>query len=258
MIGTIHMNVDSLMRQYGEKVYNIAYHILFDHHRAEDAVQETFLNVHNNLEKFRGESGVYTWIYRIAVNCALKLAKKENKVIQESMNETIERDHQPIPTDLLPELQSEEGKFIIDDLVNDIRQKCHLFVTHRLSEERRVVFILRHVFHFSYQEIATILEISENVVKVRLNRARDQLKAHYKDKCYWHNKNNSCKCANKLGFVLAKYPQIIDEVKKRMPDSSFKKQLHESLKHRDLSIETIYEQFPMIKYQAKSIPSSQK
>ena len=56
------LQADTLVREYGQKVYNIAYRITANHHDAEDITQETFIQVHRNLHTFRGESSPYTWI----------------------------------------------------------------------------------------------------------------------------------------------------------------------------------------------------
>jgi RNA polymerase sigma-70 factor (ECF subfamily) len=129
-------DIEAVMQEYGAKVYNIAFHILGNHHDAEDAVQETFLSVHQNLHAFRGESRLYTWIYRIAVNQALKMVKKgHSKIIQRSLDDSIQRDNQPLPEDWGADLPSALRKIFLDELVHEIRQKCHYFVTFRLTEE---------------------------------------------------------------------------------------------------------------------------
>ena len=57
--------LEYLMRRFGKQVHKLAYYYVRDKHLVEDICQEVFIKVYNNLEKFRNESGYYTWIYRI-------------------------------------------------------------------------------------------------------------------------------------------------------------------------------------------------
>ena len=81
--------VEALVRKYARKVYNIAYRITGNGHDADDVTQETFIQVHRNLHKFRGESSLYTWIYRIAVNASLKYRKQADKAYIDGLDATI-------------------------------------------------------------------------------------------------------------------------------------------------------------------------
>ena len=68
---------NELVRRYQEKVYWIARRFVNDHDQADDIVQEVFVKVYSALKKFRGESSVYTWLYRITVNIALNAIRKQ-------------------------------------------------------------------------------------------------------------------------------------------------------------------------------------
>jgi len=71
---------EDIVSEYGDFVFNLAYRVLGNHADAEDAAQDAFLSAYRNLHRFRGESSVSTWLYRIAVNAALmKLRKDKNK-----------------------------------------------------------------------------------------------------------------------------------------------------------------------------------
>lgn len=73
------ISIEEMVQTYGKKVYNLAYRLIGNKQDAEDITQETFLQVYRSLDKFRGESAIYTWIYRIAVNNSLQRAKSNLK-----------------------------------------------------------------------------------------------------------------------------------------------------------------------------------
>ena len=68
---------ERLMARYEKKIYNLALRMLRDPDDAREILQETFLKVYDNLEKFRGEAQMSTWIYRIAMNEALMRIRKD-------------------------------------------------------------------------------------------------------------------------------------------------------------------------------------
>ena len=71
---------EEVVQQYAGLVYNLAYRVLGSHADAEDAAQDAFLSAYRNFHRFRGESRVSTWLYRIAVNAALmKLRRDRNR-----------------------------------------------------------------------------------------------------------------------------------------------------------------------------------
>lgn len=70
---------ESIVEQYTDFVYNVSYRILNNQTDAEDAAQEAFISAYKNFHKFRGESTVSTWLYRIAVNASLMKLRKDRK-----------------------------------------------------------------------------------------------------------------------------------------------------------------------------------
>ncbi|HPS63716.1 MAG TPA: sigma-70 family RNA polymerase sigma factor, partial [Bacteroidales bacterium] len=71
---------DLLVRIYSGKVYDLVRRMLIDHDDSNDVVQEIFLRIWQNLDRFRGESSLFTWIYRISVNEALAFLRKKQLV----------------------------------------------------------------------------------------------------------------------------------------------------------------------------------
>ena len=70
---------EDMVEKYGGLVYNVAYRILNNQADAEDAAQEAFISAYRNFHKFRGQSAVSTWLYRIAVNASLMKIRKDKR-----------------------------------------------------------------------------------------------------------------------------------------------------------------------------------
>lgn len=166
---------EALTSRYEQRVYGLAMRMLRQEHDAEDVTQQTFLSVLENLDGFRGEASFSTWVLRIASHAALKIIRKRKGLNTVSWEEATE------PSDNLNSIPHPE--FIADwrqspeHLVerNEVRRLLDNALT-RLDEKHRLVFLLRDVEGLSVKETAAALELSEANVKVRLLRARLQLR----------------------------------------------------------------------------------
>ena len=136
----------------------------------EDVIQEVFIKVYKNIKKFRGDSALSTWIYRITVNvCKDMLAKKHRKKeiltsfgLEEDDEKTFpEPVEETRPSDeFLKEVSSEEIRRAIDSL----------------SQEDRLLITLREIEEMRYAEIADVVEKPIGTVKSKLHYARERLK----------------------------------------------------------------------------------
>jgi RNA polymerase sigma-70 factor (ECF subfamily) len=146
-----------LVERYQAPVYRIVRGIVGDPAESEDVAQEIFLKAYANLARFRGESSFFTWLYRIAVNEALRAAKR--------------RSFAPVP--MRPEAQApppepeEEEAPTLPTLQGLLRQ---------LSEDFRAIVTLRDLEALSYREISETLGIPIGTVESRLFRARQELR----------------------------------------------------------------------------------
>ena len=206
-------NLTRLIDKYSTKVYNLAYRITGNKCDAEDIVQDTFLDVYKNIDKFRGESKVYTWIYKIALNNSLKKKKEITKdYIIDKLDDKIEQFKNDIPPQVREWSNNPEKAYLMNELVGAIRKECMFFMTNILTEDQRTVYILKNILDFSYEEISEILNISKEVIKARLNRARKNLIDHFKNRCKWINPNNPCTCESRVGFGLVYDPELLRRV----------------------------------------------
>jgi RNA polymerase sigma-70 factor (ECF subfamily) len=166
---------EALTSRHEQRVYALAMRMLRQEHDAEDVTQQTFLSVLENLGGFRGEASFSTWVLRIASHAALKIIRKRKGLNTVSLEEATEpsenSDSIPHPEFIADWRQSPEH--LVER--NEVRRLLDDALT-RLDDKHRLVFLLRDVEGLSIQETAEALDLSEANVKVRLLRARLQLR----------------------------------------------------------------------------------
>ncbi len=144
------MNFEDIYREYGPKVYRLCLGYTNDADWAKDLVQDTFIQVWKNLNRFRGDSSIGTWIFRIAVNICLRQVNRNNKIKSVQLSENIGLEN--------PEDNREE----IENLRTCIAGLEH---TDRLI----ITMVLEDI---PYSEIAGILGISEGNLRVKIHRVK--------------------------------------------------------------------------------------
>jgi RNA polymerase sigma-70 factor (ECF subfamily) len=156
-----------LVRRHNERLYRAARSILRNDAEAEDAMQQAYLNAFRSLHQFAGRASFATWLTRIAVHEALARLRRRRQPTGMDMTEDLEPDRTPDPARL-----------------DDPERELHAAEVARLLEAAidalpiayRCVFVLREVQGLSTLEAAESLEVSEDVVKTRLLRARALLR----------------------------------------------------------------------------------
>ena len=153
---------------------------LVGEYEAEDLAQEVFVKVSQGLGTFRGESQLSTWIYRIATHAAIDRMRAASfrpdtqLIMPEDVDETEARDP----------WTGEEAPSLEQQLMRKEMYDCFLDYVKRLPPNYRTVVVLSELEQFPDQEIATILGLTLEVVKIRLHRGRarllQELKAHCK------------------------------------------------------------------------------
>lgn len=152
--------LEYLMRRFGHKVLKIAYYHLRNHDQAEDIAQEVFCRVYKNLDKFRQECSLYTWIYRITVNLCKDYLRSAyfRRIIPWS------------DFRYLDNLKKSEERMFEAVEGGDIFQKVM-----DLPLKYRTVVALYYFDELSTKEISSVLNIKESAVRTRLCRARKML-----------------------------------------------------------------------------------
>jgi len=166
---------EALTNRHERRVYSLALRMLRQEQDAEDVTQQTFLSALEHLAGFREEASFSTWLLRIASHAALKVIRKRKGLNTVSLEEATEvseggnsiphpefiADWRQSPEELV---QQNETRGLLDEALA------------RLDEKHRLVFLLRDVEGLSVKETADTLGLGEANVKVRLLRARLQLR----------------------------------------------------------------------------------
>ncbi len=158
---------NELMGRYSRRIVNYVYRIIGDRDRAEDLLQDTFIRVYRNIDRFDQKRKFSTWLYTIATNLAKNelrntgrspimyfqtlFYRKEDQKMFEAVDQADKPDDQ---------LYRSQLKELVAKAVE------------KLPERHRLVFTLRETEGKSYEEIAEILDCNIGTVKSRLNRAR--------------------------------------------------------------------------------------
>jgi len=150
-----------LVRIHAQSVTNVIYRMCGNIQIAEEAAQETFIQAWLHLSSYRPQTSLRNWLYRIAVNAATDILRKEKRILPHAIEDLPLTDSRPGPEALLN--QSERTALV---------QKAIL----SLSDASRAVLILREYEEMSYHEIADTLDIPVGTVMSRLNYARKILK----------------------------------------------------------------------------------
>lgn len=155
-----------LVREYQERIYWHIRKMVIVHDDADDLVQDVFIKVWNNIHKFREDSSLYTWIYRIATNeCLNFLKKKRNRFFL------------PIH-DVAEELSSklDESSHISGDEIQMKLQRALL----KLPDKQRLVFNMKYFDEMKFKEIAAITKTSEGALKASYHLAVKKIEENIK------------------------------------------------------------------------------
>lgn len=165
---------DVIFDQYGKKIYNLIYRLVGNYDEAEDLTQETFVNAYRAFDRFRGDSAVYTWLYRIAINVCKNRFKREKRASHlrmESLDEPVLGEDGPMQREVPDETLSPHRAIESQELQRMIHQAIQ-----ELPPDYRVPIVLRELQELSYAEIAAIMQIPVDTVKTRIFRARGLLR----------------------------------------------------------------------------------
>jgi RNA polymerase sigma-70 factor, ECF subfamily len=162
-----------LMRRHNQRLYRMARAILRDDAEAEDVMQDAYVRAYQNLASFEGRAKFVTWLTRIAIHEALSRSRKRHRFqpldpADEANGEIMQLAPSSIRS---PEQQTYDRELAA------VLEKAVL----SLSEEHRLVFMLRDVEGLSTEETAHCLNLTEENVKVRLHRARARLRGRLYD-----------------------------------------------------------------------------
>lgn len=154
---------------------------------AEDLTQEVFVKVDKALESFRGEAQLSTWIYRVATNAALDRLRSSSYKQKDRECVPVDSTDRNVPEPEDKNVWTGEKKPDVDQqLIRQEMNSCVRGYIDQLPEDYNVVMILSEVEGLKNREIAEILEVSLDTVKIRLHRARAKLKESLDSNCNFY------------------------------------------------------------------------
>lgn len=171
--------IENIVSEHRHYIYNLVYNLCSDPDDADDIVQETFLKAMSGLKDYRGESEIRTWLSRIAINTFIDAKRKA-------------KPHVSLDLGLVPCPASGPERTII---LKEMQWCVRHVLLHHVSEDHKVVLVLRDMQGYSYQEIADILNISVPAVKSRLHRGRAAFYNHLvRSGCVTFVRDYTCYC----------------------------------------------------------------
>lgn len=168
----------TLVKTYQPMLFSVVLRIVKDPEEARDLSQETFLRVYRNLQSFRGECSLKTWILKIGINQALKSQrwwKRRGRRETCSLDTSSDEDRSLTEVLASSEATPEAACIAIE------RESQIEVALSRLKADYRIVIVLREMHGLTYEEIASAVSISIGTVKSRLARAREMLREAVKE-----------------------------------------------------------------------------
>jgi RNA polymerase sigma-70 factor (ECF subfamily) len=153
-----------LVQKYQERLYAVIRKILISHEDTNDILQETFIKIYQNLNKFRSDSQLFSWMYRIAMNEALSFLRKQKRQYVFSPLSYEDR--------LIDNLRSDE--YFDGDEVQRKLQEAIL----KLPQKQRLVFNMKYYDDLKYKEISEILKTSVGALKASYHHAVKKIEHH--------------------------------------------------------------------------------
>lgn len=164
---------ERLVRQYSGRLLATARRLLGNEHDAQDALQDAFLSAFKSLSQFTGAAKLSTWLHRIVVNAALMKLRNRRRKPEESIEELLPHfDAQGEWSGRVPTWQVSSDMLLQRRETRTLVRRC----IDCLPETYRTVLLLRDIEDLDTEEVATLLGVTANAVKIRLHRARQALR----------------------------------------------------------------------------------
>ncbi len=152
-----HYAFNLIVRKYQERIYWHIRKMVVDHNDADDLTQEVFLKVWTKLADFRGQSSLFTWLYRVATNECLNFLRKKRRKFMLPLHDVAKELSEKI----------EHGAYVSGSTVEKELQKALL----KLPDKQRVVFNMKYFEDMPYKEISEILQVSIGGLKASYHLA---------------------------------------------------------------------------------------
>lgn len=206
------LDMEEIVQKYSPLVKSICYRITWDREIADEAFQETWIEVKKSIGTFKNESKISTWVFKIAYRTVLRYVKKEKVYSQRFLRDYIEdqSEYTDPPADANYECW--------------IKSTCNHCLTgflYCLTFDDRMLYILRDVVELEYKTIEAVLEVKSVNLRQRLVRIRKRLKNFLRSECVLANPASKCHC------------RILNHVKNIHLDKEFE-QIRLEMKNRNI------------------------
>lgn len=166
--GTRHQGFTLLVKKYQQKVYWLVRKMVVDHDDAADLTQDIFVKVWHNLESFRADAKLYTWIYRVATNECLSFLEKKKRMAQDSLEGYEESLASQLEND--PLVTGEEIQILLQQAILT------------LPEKQRLVFHLKYFEEMKYEDMSDVLGTSVGALKASYHLAVKKIEQFIRDR----------------------------------------------------------------------------
>lgn len=160
---------DILVQKYQQKVVNLISRYVSDHSECYDVAQETFIKAYRALDKFRGDSQFYTWLYRIAANTAKNHLASRSRKSPSYAVDVDDAEHYSGES-RLKDYTTPENLMLTDEIKRTVFSAID-----KLPEDLKSAITLRELEGLSYEEIADVMDCPIGTVRSRIFRARDAI-----------------------------------------------------------------------------------
>jgi len=166
---------EEIINKYKKVVFGQAYNFLRNKEEAEDTAQEVFIAIYKSIKKFRGDSKLSTWIYRITINTCKNRLKQLQRLRSHTADEFYEEGEEN-KTSMVDNIKEKEEKEPDKTYASSQVKKLIYKRIDELSNEHKQVILMRDVDGLSYEDIGRVLKLSVSAVKSKLFRARENLR----------------------------------------------------------------------------------
>lgn len=183
------VELEEIIKDNYSKLYSYVYRIIGNHQDVEDILQNAFLKAYQNVNKFQGQSKLSTWLYRIIVNESYNYFDYIKKLPLIRITEDLHISEKEF-FDRIDYTPNFDDNLIVEEM----REKCLQGFLKCLPKSQRVCFLLKCFLNLKNKDIADILDISVENVKVTLHRGRKKLQEMFAMRCNLINPDKPCKC----------------------------------------------------------------
>ena len=157
---------NTLMEMHERRMYAVALRMCGNPEDAQDCLQEAMLRIYRAINSFKAQSSFSTWVYRITMNTCLDELRRRKNRPNTSLDGLYDAGWSPVDPGQTPEKSA---------LITDMRRQLQAFIR-ELPEDMRAAIVLRDVEGYSYDEIASMLDVNVGTIKSRISRGREKLR----------------------------------------------------------------------------------